>query len=123
MANPMDAEDWLRYARSPGGMPIALPFEFTTDSTGASTLVDDYDGMLSLADTEDSAGPTGVYTLTARSWTRKLGYSDYNSVGATNQATVAFSATNGTITITFAGGAPTSGTYGGTLWVSTSEHG
>lgn len=85
------------------GKPRLLMVSFTTDSTGAATLDDDYNGTVSIADTTDSLGPTGVHTITFADVWAVSPSKPHVTHGKMSTVTVTAtsSASAGTITVTF----------------------
>lgn len=119
----IDASDWTRFIRGPGGQPFDIPFYFSTDSSNEPTLGEDYDGKLTLTATEDSTGPTGlVYTLDLPAWVRLQGFTWSHNLSASINCTPTFDAAAGTVTLTFSA-AFTSGWFSGCLKASTSNVG
>jgi hypothetical protein len=65
----LDSISSLRIANSLGGMPVYIPFAFTTNGSGVPTLRDSYGGLVTIA----SGGTNNrTVTITFPKWVRTL---------------------------------------------------
>ena len=96
----------------PDGEILAIPFSFTTDGSGVPTLVEDYNGLVTIG------RAAGVYTVTVGTYRAFLACPFGHSLASTLTCTRTHSAANGTVIFTFGSDAFNSATFDGCLFVS-----
>lgn len=103
---------WTMVRGGPDGEVLCLPFAFTTDGSGVPTLVEDYNGLISI-------GRSGaVYTITVGTYRAFLACPFGHSLASTLTCTRTNSVANGTVIFTFGSDAFNSATFDACLYVS-----
>lgn len=102
--------------KSLGGEVVAIPFTFTTsaDSGSTATLVYDYNGNLGLDVTESSPD---LYVFDVGGYKQFLSCPLHHNLDSSIQVSVAYSAANGTVTLSCATNALASATVTGCIFV------
>lgn len=103
---------WSQVRGGPDGDILCLPFAFTTDGSGVPTLVEDYNGLISIG------RAAAVYTVTVGTYRVFLACPHSHSLASTLTCTRTHSAANGTVIFTFSADTFNSATFDGCLYVS-----